>query len=189
MPFFAITGASGGGKSTLIEALAARGFRTQSEVGRALVLEQRAVGGRALPEEDALAFRDLLFQRSLEAFQAHSAHRKEPVFFDRSFVEAIAYSKVLGVPVPPRMMRAAGSRRFDDPVFLCPPWKEIFVTDAERQHDFDFAVRDYAANREAYAAFGYRLVEVPRAPVCERVEFILQVLSQSRYATTSSGRP
>ena len=46
---FVITGGPGSGKSTLIKALAERGFCTMPEAGRAIIRDQVAIGGEALP--------------------------------------------------------------------------------------------------------------------------------------------
>ncbi|MCY0093189.1 AAA family ATPase [Hoeflea ulvae] len=176
MPKFVITGASGGGKSTLISALAAKGYATVPEVGRRIVAEQVATHGTALPWLDQAAFMDLLFARSIEAFDEAGDAAGEIVFFDRSFYEALAYGAVIGRPVPQTMAAAAAARRFDTPVFVCPPWQDIFTTDDERRHGFDFALRDHAANVAIYQAAGYTLVELPRVPVAERVGLIAERL-------------
>lgn len=175
---FVLTGASGGGKSTLLAALASRGFETQPEIGRALVEEQRAAGGTALPWTDAVAFRDLLFQRSLEAYDRHAAADKV-VIFDRSFLEAIAYCHLIGETAPAFMRNEAEKRRFEDPVFVCPPWKEIFTQDAERRHDYDYACRDHDANVATYGEFGYRLVKLPKGSVPERVEILERTIAEA----------
>ena len=80
-----LTGASGGGKTTLLQALATRGFTVVEEAGRRIVAEQLAQGGSATPWQDRAAFRDLLFARSLDAFQ-QVADRPGPVFLDRGIV-------------------------------------------------------------------------------------------------------
>lgn len=172
MPPFVITGASGGGKSTLIAALAARGLATQPEIGREIVREQVACGGTALPWADRRAFCDLLFQRSLAAYDAWAGH-PGPVFFDRSFAEALGYEALIGQLPTAAAWAAARARPFAQPVFLCPLWPEIFVPDAERRHDIAFAQADLAATLDAYRALGCRLVEVPRAPLEDRVAFVL----------------
>lgn len=180
MPKFVITGASGAGKSTLIAALAAAGYATVPEAGRQIVSEQAGSHGTALPWLDRVAFMELLFARSIAAFDQTADEAGETVFFDRSFIEAIAYGKVIAHPAPQAMLEAAAARTFNNPVFVCPPWREIFTTDAERQHDFAFATRDYKANVEAYLAAGYDLVEVPRVPVVERATFIRGRLAHLR---------
>jgi predicted ATPase len=172
MPKFVITGASGAGKSTLIAALAAAGYATVPEAGRQIVAEQVLAQGTALPWLDRVAFMQLLFERSVAAYDQTTSLADRTVFFDRSFIEAIAYSSLIGHPVPQEMLQTAEARRFGDPVFVCPPWREIFVTDDERRHDFEFAARDYQANVGAYRAAGYELVEIPRGSIQERVAFI-----------------
>lgn len=176
MPPFVITGASGGGKSTLIAALAARGCATQPETGREIVREQIEADGVALPWADRHAFCDLVFQRSLAAYDAWAEH-PGPVFFDRSFAEALGYGALIGHPPTAAIWAAARARPFAQPVFVCPLWPAIFAPDAERRHDLDFARADLAATLDAYRALGCRLVEVPRAPVEDRVAFVLRVVS------------
>jgi predicted ATPase len=179
MPPFVITGASGGGKSTLIAALAARGLATQPEIGREIVREQLACGGTALPWADRHAFCDLLLQRSLRAYDAWAGH-PGPVFFDRSFAEALGYGHLIGQPSTAAVWAAARPRPFAQPVFVCSLWPEIFAPDAERRHDLAFAQADLAATLDAYRALGCRLVEVPRAPVEDRVAFVLGVASGTK---------
>ncbi|SOE17952.1 predicted ATPase [Hoeflea halophila] len=178
MANFVITGASGAGKSSLIAALSEKGYRTVPEAGRQIVAEQLAAQGAALPWEDRAAFMHLLFARSIAAFDQVRISDAKWVIHDRSFVEAIAYCTVISQPVPEQMLQAAIVRRFDQPVFVCPPWREIFEQDAERQHDFQFALRDYEVNTAAYAEAGYDLVEVPRLPVPDRVTFVEQALAE-----------
>jgi predicted ATPase len=53
---YVITGSPGSGKSTLIEALAASGIPSMPEAGRAIIQDQVAIGGDALPWSDRHAF-------------------------------------------------------------------------------------------------------------------------------------
>ena len=46
---YVITDGHGSGKSTLIEALAASGIPSMPEAGRAIIQDQLAIGGEALP--------------------------------------------------------------------------------------------------------------------------------------------
>ncbi|MBD3770411.1 MAG: AAA family ATPase, partial [Rhodobacterales bacterium] len=80
--FILISGCSGGGKSTLLAALAARGFRTVTEPGRRVVEAEQARADDALPWVNMEAF----LQRTLAlAIADHEAARRHagPVFFDR----------------------------------------------------------------------------------------------------------
>jgi predicted ATPase len=57
---------------------------------------------------------------------------------------------------------------------VAPPWPEIYRTDTERRQSWEEAVRTYEAVTSAYTQAGYELVELPRAPVSERLEFVLR---------------
>ncbi len=170
--FFVLTGGSGTGKSTLVEALGREGYPCVREVGRQIVQEQLAIEGGVTPWDNPLGFRALLFERSVAAFQGVE-ERERPVFFDRGICECIGYSRFLGVPVPDAYVEAARLFRYAPTVFVTPPWQEIFENDPERPQSWDDAVRDYEVNAEAYAEAGYTLVEVPRTSVEKRVAFVL----------------
>lgn len=177
MKAIAITGASGGGKSTILRKLGSRGFVIQEEIGRLIVKEELKVDGNALPWKDKIAFRDKLFEKSCDVYKTHAANQSGLVFFDRTFIEAIAYSAIIKEETPKRMLDTLPIYRFYDLVFVCPPWQEIYVTDAERKHDFDFAMSEYEANITAYKNAGYELLEVPFGTVEARCDFVLRKLN------------
>lgn len=54
--FFVVTGGPGAGKTSLITELAHRGFHTIPESGRAIIREEMASGGDALPWADRMAY-------------------------------------------------------------------------------------------------------------------------------------
>lgn len=161
-----ITGCSGGGKSTLLAELGRRGFATVAEPGRAIVREQRAAGGTALPWTDAAAFGALAIARGVANLAAADPDRI--TFFDRSPVDNIAALTAAGLPVPDHP-----PVRFCRTVFVAPPWRRIFVQDRDRRHGFDAAVREYRALLPAYAALGCHLVELPRRSVAARADMVL----------------
>ena len=63
-------------------------------------------------------------------------------------------------------------------VFIFPPWEGIYRTDQERWEPFETAVRVHDSLVSTYSSGGYELIEVPRKPVDQRVEFILNVLNR-----------
>nr|WP_233282056.1 AAA family ATPase [Pseudomonas mangiferae] len=64
-------------------------------------------------------------------------------------------------------------------MFVAPPWPAIFHQDEERRQDLALAQATCAALETVYRELGYRLVELPRAPVAERVGFVLERLGHS----------
>ena len=62
-------------------------------------------------------------------------------------------------------------------VFILTPWQQIYVTDSERDHSFTHAVNVHGKLMEWYRGCGYDLCEVPRVPVGERADFVLELLN------------
>lgn len=172
--FVLITGCSGGGKSTLIEALAARGHRIMEEPGRRIVRQELETGGRALPWGDAVAFARRAFAMALADHEAMLG-ASGWVFFDRGVIDAAsALQAITGEPVL-APLRAA--HRYHRRVFLAPPWPEIYETDAERRHDLSAGVAEFERLREALPWLGYEVITLPKAPVSARADFVLSNLS------------
>ena len=166
-----VTGPPGSGKSTLIDALAADGVRTSAEVGRRIIRDQVAIGGDALPWGDERAFAELMIVEEVAAHGAALAHGG-PVVLDRGVPDVIGFLRASGLPVPPGFDAAARAHRYNSRVFLAPFWAEIFRTDPERPDPPERAERTEAVLRRTYEDHGYTLIELPRAPVADRVAFV-----------------
>ncbi|MFZ5668556.1 MAG: AAA family ATPase [Pseudomonadota bacterium] len=170
--FVIITGCSGGGKSSLLAELARRGCRTFPEAGRQIVREQDWTGGDALPWTEPVRFCEMTVSRAL--FQLTLACAGEGLrFFDRGPIDQLAGLEHAGLPVPATIRGAADRVRYNETVFVAPPWPEIFAADAERRHGFDEALAVHAPLCAAYRERGYRLVELPRVSIAERADFVL----------------
>lgn len=172
-----LTGCSGGGKSTLLAALAARGYAVRPEAGRQIVREQMHIGGDALPWADAGAFVALAAARTMHLFN-DTVPSARPVFFDRSLVDLTSFLDMKGIAVPAPLRRAIDLYRYAPGVFVVPPWPEIYVRDDERPKPFEEACREYEALVAGYRAAGYRLIEVPKAEVAARADFVVKRLGE-----------
>lgn len=167
---FVISGSSGGGKSTLLEELSRRGYAVVREAGRQLVREQQSIGGVVQPGTEL--FGHLLLSRSMYLYnQVVEAGVSGPVFFDRSIIEPIAGWRSSG-QMAPHLVRAVERFRYATDVFMAPPWPEIFEQDAERRHGYDPEQKEYKRLIEAFEAFGYRLVTLPKISVEARADFV-----------------
>ncbi len=170
--FILISGCSGGGKSTLLNALRKRGFATVEEPGRRVVAAEQARGGEALPWRDMEAFLRRALALAIEDFEA-AGTLPGPVFFDRGIIDALSGLQHLTGGAPED---AARRYRYAETVFLAPPWPEIYETDSARKHGLDEAVAEYDRLAAAFAEFGYRTQMLPKAPVAERADHILSTL-------------
>lgn len=171
--FIILSGCSGGGKSTLLEALKLRGYHIVEEPGRRIVIEELQGDGSALPWVDAPAFARRAIAMSLKDREDATAF-PGTVFFDRGLIDAAsALEHMTGEPVLASLGRM---HRYSRHVFLTPPWPEIYVGDRERRHDFSAAVSEYDRLSAAYPTLGYEIHVLPKVSVGERADFVLSIL-------------
>lgn len=178
-----LSGCSGGGKSSLLAELARRGFATVPEPGRRIVEEELRGDGKALPWVDLAAFARRAVDMACED-RRQAARQAGWVFFDRGLIDAaVALQHATGQPAS-----AVTSRyeRYHSPVFLTPPWPEIYTSDSERRHGLDDAVSEYDRLLAAYRELGYETVILPKIGVGERADFVLHRLRQAD--RTTAGR-
>ena len=173
-PFFILTGCSGGGKSTLLDALSARGHATIPEPGRRIVTAQTDPASPRLPWNDPACFARTAIDMAIADYRSAAAH-PGPVFFDRGLIDALAaLAHATGTAVD----HATAAAHPHAPVaFLAPPWPGIHVTDSARRHGFDAALEEYDRLRDIYPRLGYRLVPLPLTDVHSRAEFVLSTIS------------
>ncbi|MBX7501410.1 AAA family ATPase [Qipengyuania sp. YG27] len=163
-----ITGCSGGGKTTLLDELAARGCRTVAEPGRRLIAQGIA------PWDDAEAFLRAAADMAMADLAAH-ASIDEPVFYDRGLFDALAGLERIGVtPVADAL---GEERPYAGGVFLAPPWPEIYAEDSMRRHDFEAARDEYEHLAELLPKLGYSPLTLPKLPVGDRADFVLRKLA------------
>jgi predicted ATPase len=135
-----------------------------------------AIGGHALPWDDRSLFAELMLSWDIRSY--HLAQRSSgPVFFDRGLPDVVGYLRLVGLPVPAHVQKAAEIFRYNRLVFVAPPWEEIYQSDAERKQDFNEAVRTCESVTAVYAELNYELVELPCVSVAERVRFVLETVS------------
>ncbi|HJW41744.1 MAG TPA: AAA family ATPase, partial [Rhizomicrobium sp.] len=80
--FHIFSGGPGAGKTTLIEALRARGHICVDEAARRVLKGQALIGGNATHDGDRARYRDLMLDYGLADYRA-MLETTAPVFFDR----------------------------------------------------------------------------------------------------------
>lgn len=167
--FFVITGCSGGGKSSLLAGLKAGGYPVIEEPGRQVVREQALIGRPGLPD-DIDYFLDLTISRTMFSMTQALAVGG-PIIMDRCIIDQIS-----DADQPAWRLEAARRFPVNRTVFVVPPWREIFVGDAERSHGFEDAEAMYHQQMRTYRRLGYDLTIIPKVSVAERIAFLLERL-------------
>ena len=175
--YFIFTGGPGAGKSSVIDILNDDGYITVDEVARQIIKEQEQIGGDATHTKNQKAFCQLMLAASIENYEKY-LDEQQPVFFDRGIVGLYGYSKMTSGRVFGDVQDAVDRYRYNQNVFIFPPWEAIYQNDDERKQDFQEALNTYEVLKTAHADCGYNLVEVPKVSVQERVEFILNQVKQ-----------
>lgn len=168
---YVITGGPGAGKTTLIAELAARGFRTHQEAGRSIIRAHGAIAGPAGHGADRMLFAELMLSWDMRSWAEAT---DGPSFYDRGVPELIGYLRLCDLAVPEHFWRAAHLCRYAEPVFVAPPWREIYQNDEDRRQDFAEAVATHDRVRAAYRELGYSIVDLPLADVAARADFVLR---------------
>jgi len=177
--FFVLSGGPGAGKTTLLRRLESMGELVVEESARAVIREAPAARGGE-------AFFRRIAQRDIADFDRLAAETRR-VFFDRGLMDCYGAD---GVPPWPELEAAIRTRRYGGTVFVFPPWREIYSTDAERIQDFAHAERVFGIVMGLLPRLGYRPLVVPIGTVEERARFVLsraQVSTKARSSTKSPG--
>ena len=175
---FVMTGGPGAGKTTVLRALAERGYTHVAESARAIIRERLASGLRPRPPLEQ--FGHEILQRDIARYRETRA-TDHPVFFDRGIVDALGVLDQQQAIALGEAEAYVRSFPYNKVVLLMPPWEAIYRTDAERDQTFAEAVQVCEGLRTWYAWWGYETIEVPRTAIDQRVNFILQTVE---YALT-----
>lgn len=167
---YLITGASGAGKTTLINALSERNYPIIEESGRIIVQQELNNDGDVLPWKDGIAFGRRLVEHTLKAL--NNTRHSGPIFSDRGLVDNIAWFAALETQPPRALTDALARCPYHEPIFVMHPWKEIYAQDQIRNKRFDQALREFDDIMQQLNILGWPYIEVPQLSVHERVAFI-----------------
>lgn len=168
--FYVITGGPGGGKTSLLQSLASKGYNYVPETARQII--KARLGKGLTPRPDAKTFAQEIFNQDWNNFFSNS-ELSSLLFFDRSFMDSAymlfdadqdSYGKIRDTHL---------SNRYNNKVFITPPWKEIYHSDDERDQSFEQSIEIYGRLENWYRKHDYDIVVLPKDTVENRANFVL----------------
>jgi predicted ATPase len=166
-----IAGGPCSGKTTLLRALAKRGYRVEVETSEKLIEEGLARGGTAESlRVDPIQWQRMVLQQDYELYD--SLPDGAMVFTDTSFIEDVVFAARAGITMGPGVTSWLRRKRYKKVFFLSP--LEAYEQTAVRMESHSVAMRFSTQVREAYHLNGYDLVMVPSGTVEEREALILR---------------
>lgn len=172
--FIVLSGCSGGGKSSILEELARRGYATVGEPGRRIVQAETDPASARLPWNSLAGFSQAAIELALDDYR-RAQDTPGLVFFDRGLIDALL--ALQHATAQPPTDDFISPRRYHRLVFLTPPWEQIYVADAERRHAFAEATREYERLVEGYPTLGYDVSILPRTDISTRADIVLERLA------------
>jgi len=170
-----LTGGPGTGKSTLLEALGRKEHAIHRENARAWIAAHKHDEKAPMPWRELERFSEKMIEAGIQSYE--SALPGSFNFYDRGLPDTLAYLRLEQRPIPAEWISLMSTYRYEDPIFVAPPWESIYCVDGERTEDFETTMRIHDQLIEVYDSLGYQWVELPLATVEERLDFVMHKLS------------
>jgi predicted ATPase len=173
--FYIITGAPGGGKTSLLERLASMGYNYIPETARQIIKARLLKG--LTPRPDPKTFAKEIFDIDWMNFIENS-HLSSLLFFDRSFMDSAGMIFNCDRAGYDKIKDTCLINRYNSKVFITPPWKEIYRNDTERDQSFEEGIEVYEWIDRWYKQHDYDVVIVPKDTIENRAKFILNQIAK-----------
>lgn len=170
-----ISGAPGTGKTSIISKLSESGYKCHKEVSREIIANQLQINGSITPWQDLFKFSEIVIKERLKQYK-QATNKIE--FYDRGIIDSFAYLLKDNIHVEEEWITIAKEHKYYKKIFITPPWEEIYHTDHERKEDFMSATKIHSYLLEAYEAFNYNPIIIPKTTIQERINFILNEIEQ-----------
>ena len=170
--WYVITGGPSSGKTTTVNLLATRGYKTTVEHARHYI-ETQQISGKTVEE---IKKNQIIFQHNvldMQVAQEQALSPDETIFLDRAIPDALAYYRFLGLPEDKKIHEAMRKVSYKK-VFILDPLP--LVQDSVRTEDESAQQSIHRLLTEVYESLPFPVVRVPVLPAEERVDFILKNL-------------
>ena len=168
--WYVITGGPGSGKTTTVNLLKERGYKTTIEHARHYIDTQRVTGKTT----EEIRTNQIKFQQgvlNMQIVQEKELSPEEVVFLDRAIPDALAYYRFTNLPEDSKIQLAMKETSYKK-VFILDPLP--LVNDYARTEDALAQKQIHQLITEVYESLPSPVIRVPVLPPEERVNFILK---------------
>lgn len=168
--WYVITGGPSSGKTTTVNLLRDKGYKTTIEHARHYI-DTQLVAGKTVTElrQNQKAFQAGILDMQIE--QENSLSPDETVFLDRAIPDALAYYRFLNLPEDEKLVQALKATAYKK-IFILD--RLPLVQDYARTEDEEAQKRIHELIIEVYRSLQCPVVTVPVLEPEERVNFILK---------------
>jgi predicted ATPase len=175
--FYIITGGPGAGKTKLLDNLELLGYNYIRDTARQIIKERISKG--LSPRPDPMDFAQEMFDRDWANYITN-AEQSSLLFFDRSFMDSACLLYDFHLAGYEKIRDTHLKNRYNNRVFIAPPWREIYRTDSERDQTFQESVAVYERIDKWYREHGYEVVILPKDSVENRTKFIVDQITHTK---------
>jgi len=170
--WYVITGGPSSGKTTTVNILKTRGYKTTIEHARHYIDTQR-VTGKTVKEirKNRVEFQHGILD--MQIAQEQELAPAETVFLDRAIPDAMAYYRFLNLPEDKKLQDALVKAAYKK-VFILDPLP--LERDYARTEDEAAQKKIHTLLTDVYKSLGFPVIKVPVLAPEERVDFILKNL-------------
>ena len=170
--WYVITGGPSSGKTTTVNLLRDRGYKTTIEHARHYLDTQR-IYGMTVEEvrKNQMEFQLGVLEMQIE--QENSLKEDDVVFLDRAIPDSLAYYRFLNFP-PDKKLLDILTKVFYKKIFILD--RLPLIRDYARQEDEAAQKTIHGLLTEVYESLPFTVVHVPVLPPIDRVNFILKNL-------------
>ena len=168
--WYVITGGPSSGKTTTVNLLKARGYKTTIEHARHYI-DSENINGRTVEEVRKNQKKFQLEILEMQIAQENKISPDDVIFLDRAIPDALAYYRFLNLPEDKKLLEALSN--------AC--YKKVFILDCltlvkdyARTEDEAAQKKIHALISEVYESLPFPVIHVPVLPPEERVDFILK---------------